>query len=489
MNNKMKAILPIAVAVIIWLWPVPEGLTPNAMRFLGIFLAVILALILEPLPNSAVGLIGVTLAGALQLVPLPDGRPAGLGGSLNWVLSGFVDSVVWLIFIAYMFALGYEKSGLGKRVALIFIKKLGQKALGLGYAAALSDLVLAPFTPSNTARSAGTVYPVIKNIPPMYGSLPDKEPRKIGGYVMWTCFATTCVTSSMFFTGLAPNLLAVSLIARAPGVTDPAAMTISWMQWFFSVAPAGIVLFLLVPFITYIIYPPTQRIFPETPKWAADELEKLGSTTRKEWMMASMGLLALSLWIFGSSILNATMVGLVVLCLMLILDIINWDDVISNKSAWNTLVWFATLVAMATGLARVGFLAWLGERVAAQLAGAEMATVVLGLLFVFYFAHYFFASLTAHTTALMPVFLATAAAIPDLNLKLFGMMLAGSLGIMGILTPYATGPAPIYYNTGYIKRVTFWCFGTLYGIIFFSVYAFVAMYWFPVILGPIVLTP
>jgi len=151
-------------------------------------------------------------------------------------------------------------------------------------------------------------------------------------------------------------------------------------------------------------------------------------------------------------------------------------------------VWFATLVAMASGLARVGFLDWLAKRVAVYLAGSSPEIVILGLLAIFYFSHYFFASLTAHTTALVPVFLATGAAIPNLNLKLFGMMLAGSLGIMGILTPYATGPGPIYYNTGYIKRSTFWCLGTLYGVLFFAAYVACAMYWFPAILGPMVLS-
>jgi L-tartrate/succinate antiporter len=404
---------------------------------------------------------------------------ATLGQSLGFTLSGFVDSTVWLIFVAYMFAMGYEKTGLGKRIALVLMKKLGGKALGLGYATAISDLLLAPFIPSNTARSAGSVYPVIKNIPPMYGSFPESEPRKIGGYLMWICIATTSVTSSMFFTGLAPNLLAISLITKAPGVTDPAAVTMTWMQWFWCMLPAGVILFLLVPLLTYVIYPPTQKTFPETPKWAAGELEKLGPTTRKEWMMALMALIALLLWIFGSKIMNATMVALAVFCLMIILNIISWEDIITNKNAWNTLTWFATLVGMASGLARVGFLKWLGALFAGYLSGASVAVVLFGLLALCYFAHYFFASLTAHTTALMPVLLATGAAVPGVDMKLLGMMLAGCLGIMGILTPYGTGPSPVYYNTGYIERKTFWAFGSIFGFIFFAVYAVFAMYWFP----------
>jgi L-tartrate/succinate antiporter len=407
---------------------------------------------------------------------------SNLGPSLNWTLSGFVDSTVWLIFVAYMFAMGYEKTGLGRRIALLLMKALGGKALGLGFATACADLMLAPFIPSNTARSAGTVYPVVKNIPPMYGSLPEKDPRKIGAYLMWICIASTSVTSSMFDTGLAPNLLALNLMKSAPGVTDPATVAISWMDWFWCMLPGGVILFLLVPLITYVIYPPTQKIFSETPKWAAEELKKLGPVSTKEILMGIMALIALLLWIFADKHLNATMVALVVLCLMIVTDVINWDDVISNKGAWNTLVWFATLVAMASGLARVGFLAWLSKIFASYLVGASPLVILFGLLALFYFARYFFASLTAHTTALMPILLAVGAAA-GLAIRLLGMMLAASLGIMGILTPYGTGPSPVYYNTGYIEKKTFWIFGSVYGFIFFVVYAVFAMYWFPVALG------
>ena len=510
MNKSIRAIIPLAVLCYIWFMPVPEGLTKPAMHFVGIFLAVILALILEPLPNAAVGLIGCTLAGAMQLVPLaeksiaaiataakdgtavvlPTFSASNLTPAFNWTVSGFVDSTVWLIFIAYMFALGYEKTGLGKRIALILIAKLGNKALGLGYASALSDGILAPFIPSNTARAAGTVYPVIKNIPVMYNSLPDNEPRKIGAYLMWTCFATTCVTSSLFLTGLAPNLAVFSVInSSLKGMGMAEAGTVEWLNWFWCLAPAGILLFILVPWLTYVIYPPTQKEFPEAPKWAAGELDKLGPTTTKEWLMLCMALLALIGWIFGASYLNATMVGLVVVCLMVLFNIVTWDDVTANKGAWNTFVWFATLVGLAGGLARVGFLTWVGNYFKGYLEGVSPAMLIFGLLALFYFIHYFFASLTAHTNAVVPMFVAIAVAVPGLklNMPLFAMILAGSLGIMGVLTPYATGPAPIYYNTGYINKATFWFFGTLYGVIFFAVYAVAAMYWFPVILGPIVM--
>ena len=159
--NAWKALVPIVAGAAVLVLPVPEGLTPNAWYYFALFVAVIIALILEPIPAAAVGVIGVTAA-AVSLLVTP--KPAD---AVKWALSGFQDGTVWLIFVAFMFALGYEKTGLGRRVALNLVKWLGGKTLGLGYAVALADLVLAPFTPSNTARSGGTIFPVIKNIPPL----------------------------------------------------------------------------------------------------------------------------------------------------------------------------------------------------------------------------------------------------------------------------------------------------------------------------------
>ena len=115
---------------------------------------------------------------------MSPGKDPSTGDAIKWALSGFSNGTVWLIFAAFMFALGYEKTGLGKRLGLSLIKVMGKKTLGLGYAVALSDLILAPFMPSNTARSGGTIFPIIKNIPPLYGSTPENNPRGLGAYLM-----------------------------------------------------------------------------------------------------------------------------------------------------------------------------------------------------------------------------------------------------------------------------------------------------------------
>jgi L-tartrate/succinate antiporter len=464
MNLTWKAFVPLIVGAVIALSPTPAGLDPRAWYYFALFIAVIVGLILEPIPTAAIGFIGVTLGAALLMVPGAAGKAPTAADGLRFALSGFSNGTVWLIFAAYMFSMGYEKTGLGRRIALHLIRLLGKRTLGLGYAVALADLVIAPFTPSNTARSGGTIYPIIENIPPLYGSTPQEGRRRIGSYIMWVAFATTCVTSSMFLTGVAPNLLALNMLEKQ------AKLSVSWVDWFSAMAPACALLFLLVPLLTYVIYPPSVKESADAPKWAHDKLVEMGRITRQEIIMALLALLALTLWIFGGKLFDATTVAMIGISLMVLTGVITWNDVISNKNAWNVLVWFATLVALADGLGKMGFLTWVAKVAATAMAGFSMMALIISMVLLFFFIHYLFASLTAHTTALLPVFLATAMGVAGMPMMTIGLLLAGTLGLMGILTPYATGPSPIYYGSGYISRKEFWVLGAVFGVIFVAVY-------------------
>ena len=471
MQRFTKFLAPVLLGLIIWLLPAPEGLSSATWTYFAVFAAVVLGLVLEPVPPALIGLIGVTLASVLRLVPLTSGKAPSAGDAIKWCLSGFSNGTVWLIFAAFMFALGYEKTGLGKRLGLTLIKAMGKKTLGLGYAVALADLILAPFMPSNTARSGGTIFPIIKNIPPLYGSTPENNPRGLGAYIMWTALATTCVTSSMFLTGLAPNVLAQSLVEKTAHVQ------LGWTQWFMSFLPVGIILFLATPLLTYIIYPPTQKTSENAPIWAGEELRKLGPISAREITMAALAVAALLGWIFLKDSINATTVALAAICVMALSKVVSWDDIIGYKQAWNVLAWFATLVTMADGLNKTGFLKWFAEAAAAHMQGFSPTAMLLGLVVLFFVSHYMFASITAHVAALLPVMLATAMAVPGLNMQVVSMVLCATLGIMGIISPYGTGPSPLYFGSGYIKSKEFWILGLVFGAIYLGVFLLVGFPW------------
>ena len=454
-SRTIKLLAPVLVVLVMWFIPAPEGLSQNAWHFLAIFLAVVIGLILEPVPAALVGFTGISVVALLGLI-------GNSKESVNWALSGFSNSVIWLIFAAFMFAAGYKKTGLGRRVSLIMVKYMGKSTLGLGYAVAFSDLVLAPFMPSNTARSGGSIYPVAINIPQIFNSLPDNEPRKIGAYISWVAIASTCVTSSMFLTALAPNLLAVDLIAKGTG------HAITWMEWAKIMLPLMIPLFILTPWLTYVIYPPTQKKSPEAPAWAAEELKKLGGVTFKEYLMLGLAILALVLWIFGKEIgIDSTTTAICIVSVIILSGILTWDDLLSDKAAFNVFIWFATLVALADGLRKIGLIKYLETNISSVFGDINLTVAIISLIVVFYIAHYFFASTTAHVSALLPVFITIAVSIlPAEQILPFTILLLGSLGVMGIITPYGCGPSPIWYGAGYISQGKWWALGALFGVIY-----------------------
>jgi L-tartrate/succinate antiporter len=266
----------------------------------------------------------------------------------------------------------------------------------------------------------------------------------------------------MFITSLAPNLLALELVNKT------AKISISWMEWFVGFLPVGVILVLILPYLIYKIYPPEIKSSQEVQSWASQELGKMGKFSRKELVMALLAILALALWIFGGSIVDATTVVGVVISLMIITGIVTWDDILSNKPAWNVLAWFATLVAMADGLNRVGFVTWFAKSASALLTGLSPIVIMVSLLVIFFIVHYMFASITAHVTAVLPVILAAGALVPGMPVRTFAMLLCYSLGIMGIISPYATGPGPVYFGSGYVNRKDFWTLGLIFGLIFLT---------------------
>ena len=157
----------------------------------------------------------------------------------------------------------------------------------------------------------------------------------------------------------------------------------------------------------------------------------MGGISNREITLAILVGIALLLWIFGGDYINATTVALVVISLMLITKVVTWDDIVKNSAAWNTLAWFATLVALADGLNRVGFVKWFAEAVAAHMSGFSPFTAMVVLVLVFYFTHYLFASITAHVTALLPVMLVVGSTIPGMNMPQFALLLCLTLGHHG----------------------------------------------------------
>lgn len=476
MNSKLiKLTASILVGVGIFLIPTPAEVSLNAWVYVSIFMALIVGLILEPIPPAFLGIIAVVIAVLFRVGPVGSGEIGAKISSkeaLNWGLTGFSNSVVWLIFVAFMIGIGYQKSGLGKRIALFLVSKIGKSALGLGYAIAISDGILAPFIPSNAARSGGILYPVITSVPPMFDSYPDKNSRRIGAYLAWTAYATTCVSSSLFLTGQAPNPLAIELTVKA-GVP-----MVGWVGWLLAFLPLGILLFILTPLLAYVIYPPEVKKSPQIAQWAKEEYMQLGKISHSEVAMLLISLFALIFWVGGSFLgVHSTTTALIVAVLMIAFKVIDWQDFLGNKPAWNVFIWFATLITMASGLKNVGFLTWLANKVGVYFVGMNSSIAVIGLLILFSLLRYFFASATAYVTAMIALFASLFLQINGVNPSEAMLILILPMGLMGILTPYATGHSPIWYASGYVKGSEFWKLGALFGVVYLGLFILIGIPW------------
>jgi citrate:succinate antiporter/L-tartrate/succinate antiporter len=286
----------------------------------------------------------------------------------------------------------------------------------------------------------------------------------------------------MFFTALAPNAAALSIAKKTVGVD------MSWSQWFTGFAPLGILLVLLVPLLSYVLCKPEIKKSPEIVAWAASQLKTKGPLSRSEWMMMGSVVLAMFLWItganksitvpfLGSNYINATMVVLVVISLLLVTKVVNMADILAEKGAWEVFLFLSTLLTLASGLNEIGFIKWVAESFAAPLHGVSPTWALIALVALFFWIHYFFSSITSHTAAVLPVVLAVGSAIPGLSVPTLAMLCLYSLGLMGVISPYATGAAPIYFGSGYIGKAEFWKLGLIFGLVYFAGLLLVVLPW------------
>jgi DASS family divalent anion:Na+ symporter len=447
-RKLMRTFPVVAVGLAIWLLPAPAGLTPATKHLLAVFVGTITGLILQPLPQGAVVLIGLSLAAITGALSPGD------------VLAGYSDSTVWLIVTAFLYARGFILTGLGRRIAYLLIRLIGGSTLGLGYALMAADAILAPATPSNTARAGGVLFPIARSLASCLGSEPGPISNRGGAFLMFNSFQANLVTSALFLTAAAPNVLIAKLARESLGYS------ISWILWFRAALVPAVISLAVLPLLFYKLLKPESARSEEAPRLARNELERLGPVSRGEACMLLVFLATLILWATEQwTGLNATAIALAGVAMLLALGVFSWQDVIGEKSAWDALVWFGGLVSLASGLSRQGVIHALASGLQSALGNLRFWPVALVLLlFAYVYSHYFVASMTAHATALYVPFclLAVAVGAPvPLTTMVFGFMNSLNAGT----THYGTGPAPIYFESGYVDQATWWRYGLIASLV------------------------
>ncbi|WP_049242026.1 DASS family sodium-coupled anion symporter [Serratia marcescens] len=464
--KPLPSLCALGATLIIWfLIPVPEGVAPNAWQLLALFIGTIIAIIGKAMPIGAVSVIAIALV-AVTGVTNP-GKP---GAALDDALSGFSNQLIWLIGFSIMISLSLNKTGLGARIGYYFISLFGKKTLGIAYALTLAETTLAPVTPSNTARGGGIIHPIMKSIADSFGSKPELNTSgKIGRYLSLVNYNINPVTSAMFITATAPNPLIVSLIAKG----THGSFELSWSMWAIAALVPGLCSLIVMPLVIYLLYPPEVKSTPDAPRFAREKLQALGPVTLPEKITLGVFALLLVLWagipamIFGPAlVVNPTTAALIGLAVLLATGVLSWEDVLKHKGAWDTVVWFSALVMMASFLGKLGLIGWLSQTVGNGIDRMGMSwvggTILLTLIYLY--SHYFFASTTAHVTAMFAAFFAAGIAL-GAPPALLGLILAFSSSLMMSLTHYGTGTAPIIFGSGYVTLGEWWKAGWVMSVV------------------------
>jgi DASS family divalent anion:Na+ symporter len=261
---------------------------------------------------------------------------------------------------------------------------------------------------------------------------------------MMTSMAGLTLSSTLWLTAMAANPAGAKM-AKQVGVD------ISYGSWALAASVPVLVLYFLVPWVIYKVYPPELKETPEAPQIAKEALEKMGPVHRNEWIMASTFIGMVTLWIMaGSWGLDKTAVAFLGLGILMISNIFTLEDLRNEGNALGTLVWFAILYAMSKYLNELGFMGWVGDHISVMVEGYSWPVVYTTLIISYVLIHYFFVSQTAQMLALFSVFLGVAikAGVPP---EMMAYMLLFATNFNAIITPQGSSANVIYTGSGYIE--------------------------------------
>jgi DASS family divalent anion:Na+ symporter len=487
-NLIFKWAITVFSGLAIYLAPVPEGLTPQSWRLLAIFIATIVGLIVRPVPGGALVLLGIAAIAITRSMPLseamvrtvtdpasPDLR-AIEALRIKSTLMGYADPVVWLVLAAFFMSRGMIKTGLGRRIALLFIRAIGHRSLGLGYALVGTDFLLAAVIPSNGARSGGIIFPIAKGVAEAYDSKPGPTAARLGAFLMSFIYQCEVIVCATFLTGQAGNLIIQRLAKQESGIE------LSYPTWLLGAIVPSLVCLLVTPLLLYRLFPPEVTHTPGAAEFAKSELAKMGPMVWREKVMLCVFAFVALMWATTNRLhsVDYAVVALLGICLLLLTGVLGWEDALAEHAAWDVFIWYGGMVRMAEALGETGITRKFAESAAGFTAGWRWWAALGLLALVYFYAHYAFASISAHALAMYTPFLIVvtlAGAPPFLAVALLAYFSNLSAG----LTHYGTTPGPIYFGADYVSQQKWWQLGLIASVPNILIWAAVGMVWWKIL--------
>jgi len=455
---RIKRAAPFVLALAIWFFPVPAGLTAPAWHLFAVFAAAIASVLIGAFPLLTASMLAV---GAIVLTGTIKPEQA---------YSGFANSSVLLVVIAFIVAQAVVKSGLGRRISLFMVSLFGRSSLGLAYSIVITDALIAPAFPSNTARS-GVLYPLAASLAETAGAKRgDPSRARQGAFLMFAGIASLSLSSALWLTAMAANPLGTE-IARAQG------LHIGFGTWLIASSVPTLAAMALLPFVLYKLMKPEVTATPEAPAAARAALKALGPLTRPEWIVTVTFVVMVGLWGSASILdVDATAVAFLGLAVFMVTGVLTSADIAKEGDVLATYIWFALLFTLSTQLNDLGFMGFVGQRLAAAMLGVTPLLAALVLVIAYVLLHYLFVSQTAHLLALFAVFLDVGA---KLGVPLFPLafLLLFATNFFSAITPQGSSANLLFAASGYLSQRDLYRLGAVTTAVNLAVYLVIGIPW------------
>lgn len=460
----VRRVVPFALALGIWFAPVPAGLTAPAWHLFAIFVSAITAVLDGAFPlltSTTLAAAAVVLTGTI---------------SATKAFAGFANTSVLLVVIAFLVAQAVVKSGLGRRISLFMVSRFGRSSLGLAYSIVITDAVIAPAFPSNTARG-GVLYPIVLSVAQGSGSRPDDpEKRRLGGYLMFCAMASLAGSSALWMTATSANPIGIQ-VAREFGFET------GFAKWFIAASVPALGAILALPWVVRRLFPPGVGETPDAPVAARKALRQLGPLSRNEWITAVTFVVMVLGWVFGDALrLNVTSMAFAGLGVLLMTNVLTANDIATQGDTLATFLWLAVLFALSGQLNELGFMGWAGQRLASHMGGLSWPTTYLALLVIYVAIHYMFVSQSSQVLALLGVFLEVGirGGVPA-PLMAFALLFASSY--FSVITPQGGSQNVIFVGSGYLTQRELYRLGLLTTLFFLAVFLVIGTGWILLVTG------
>jgi DASS family divalent anion:Na+ symporter len=315
------------------------------------------------------------------------------------------------------------------------------------------------------------VFPVARSLAEAYDSQPGPTARRLGAYLLFTTYQCDVIACATFLTGQASNVL-VAKFAK-----DAVKLDLTYMTWVVGAAVPALISFIVVPWLIFRLYPPEVKHTPDAARLAREELARIGPMRRPEKIMLAVFALVAGLWMTNAlHHINYTVVALLGIGVLVLTGVLSWDEITGDRPAWDVFIWYGGLLGMADALSQSGVTAKFAQGSAAMTTGWHWGAALAVLLLIYFYAHYAFASITAHVTAMFTPFLlvVVAAGAPPIVAVLF---LAYLSNLSAALTHYGTTTAPIYFGANYITQREWWRLGLLLSFATLAIWTVTGLGW------------